>query len=109
MCVGVSGHVLEKVNLFVAKYTKHPRKYTVSKDDLIDTPLGVGSSRFLEGMQLRNRLQVETCLIFARNVNFEKLNFDPCKNDYKGVGKGTGCLGKVTSPELEFAINISLI
>jgi hypothetical protein len=79
----ISGHILKKVNLFVAKYTKHPRKYTVSKDDLIDTPLGVGSRRFLEGMQLRNRLQVETRSMHTRNVNFEKLNFDPRKNDYK--------------------------
>jgi hypothetical protein len=34
-------------------------------------------------MQCRNRLQVETCLIYAHNVNFEKLNFDPLKNDYR--------------------------
>jgi hypothetical protein len=44
--------------------------------------MGVGTMKFLEGMQLRNRLQVETCSMYTLNVNFEKLNFGPRKNDY---------------------------
>jgi hypothetical protein len=34
-------------------------------------------------LQLRNRLQVETCSLYTRNVNFDELNFGPHKNDYK--------------------------
>jgi hypothetical protein len=42
----------------------------------------VVTKKFIERMQLRNHLQVETCSMYTLNVNFEKLNFGPHKNDY---------------------------
>jgi hypothetical protein len=78
----ISGHVLEKGNLFPSKYTKHPRKSLLEMMTSWNTPMYVVTRKVLVRLQLRNLLQVETCSIYARNVNFEELNFGPHKNDY---------------------------
>jgi hypothetical protein len=68
--------------LLTSKYTKHPRKSLLEMMTSWNTPMYVITRQVLVRLQLRNLLQVETCSIYARNFNFEELNFGPHKNDY---------------------------
>jgi hypothetical protein len=47
--------------------------------------------KVLVRLQLRNLLQAETCSIYARNFNFEELNFGPHKNDYRADSLSRQC------------------
>jgi hypothetical protein len=78
----ISGHVLEKVNNS-CKSIPSTHANTPFQRISWNTPKCFVTRKFLEGMQLRIRVQVETCSMYALNVNFEKLNFGPRKNDYR--------------------------
>jgi hypothetical protein len=81
-CVGGFQSGIREGELLTSKYTKLPCKLLLEMMTSWNKPMYFVTRKVLVRLQLRNLLQVETCSIYARNVNFEKLNFGPHKNDY---------------------------
>jgi hypothetical protein len=78
----ISGHVLEKGNYSCGSIPSTHANTLFQRMISWNTPKRFVTRNFIEEMQLRNRLQVDTCSMYTLNVNFEKLNFGPRKNDY---------------------------